>query len=156
MKRQFNLFAVAMATILLAACTSTDDFFDDFDDQTQGQGVISGGATSAGNGTTTGDLTTFEIAVDSTSLSETETILADDEDYVQNNTFGSVIKIAYNGSSATVSGSVDGVTVTTNGAHVSVVSETKGVAYVLSGTTTDGSFKIQSSAKKFRDNVEWG
>ena len=149
MKRQFNLFAVAMATILLAACTSTDDFFDDFDDQTQGQGVISGGATSAGNGTTTGDLTTFEIAVDSTSLSETETISADDEDYVENNTFGSVIKIAYNGSSATVSGSVDGVTVTTNGAHVSVVSETKGVAYVLSGTTTDGSFKIQSSAKKF-------
>ena len=48
---------------------------------------------------------TFTIAIDSTTaVSETDNVDATDEDYVENSTFGSTIYIAYNGTSATVTG----------------------------------------------------
>jgi hypothetical protein len=48
---------------------------------------------------------------------------------------------------------VDGVTVTTDGADVTVNSSTAGVKYILSGTASDGSFKIYSS-KKYELDLE--
>ncbi len=71
------------------------------------------------------------------------------EDYVENATFSSQISIAWSGSSASVSGSVSGVTVTQSGGHVTVNSTVAGVEYILSGTATDGSLKVYSD-KKFK------
>ena len=122
--------------------SSTDDGDDDGDD-----GGDTGGDTGGSDGNATDDVTTFTISLDKTFLDESETIDEDDEDYVENSTFGSEIAIAYSGTTATVTGDVDGVTVTTDGADVTVNSSTAGVKYVLSGTASDGSFKIYSSKK---------
>lgn len=77
------------------------------------------------------------------------TVDASDEDFVENSTFSSTVTITYNGTSASVDGSVAGVTVNTDGAHVTVNSTVGNVAYVLKGATTNGQFKIYSS-KKFK------
>jgi hypothetical protein len=150
MKSNLNLFLVAAFTLVAAACSSGSSDWDDMMDNQSGGSTASGGSSSSSSTpTTAGDLTTFDIAVDSTALTETETVPSDNEDYIENNTFSSVINIKYSGTSATVSGTADGVTVTTNGANVSVASTAKNVAYVLSGSTSNGSFKVQSSDKKF-------
>ena len=73
--------------------------------------------------------------------------LDDEEDDIANNKFSSQITITFSGASATVEGSADSVTVSTCGAHVTVDSRTKGVAYTVKGSTTAGSLKIYSEKK---------
>lgn len=150
MKRNCSILLVAIASIVATSCSSGNDYWDDFSTIVP-QDNMSSGSTTAGGATTAGDLTSFEIAVDSTSLSESETVPADDEDYLENNTFGTTLYINYNGSSASVSGSADGVSISVSGADVVVTSTTAGVNYVLSGSTTDGMFKMSGeSTKKFQ------
>jgi hypothetical protein len=148
MKKEFCLMIIAVVTMFAASCSSTDSYFDDSSNSITNGGAT-GGISSSGESLSTGELATFSIGIDSTALSETETIPTDDEDYVENNTFTSEVYITFNGSSASVSNSVDGVTTTVSGAHVSVASTAKAVKYILSGYSADGSFKIQSSDKKF-------
>lgn len=69
------------------------------------------------------------------------------DDFVENSTFASTIMIDYSDTSASVSGEVSGVTVATNGAHVVVNSSVAGVEYVLSGQSSNGSFKVYSDKK---------
>ncbi|MBQ8047369.1 MAG: carbohydrate-binding domain-containing protein [Prevotella sp.] len=144
-RRDKSLFIVAMATLVAASCSTSDDWDDIFGNGNSGG---SSSSTSAGsNATTCGDLATFTIEVDSTSLSETDLVEADNEDYLENNTFGSTVYITYNGSTASYSGEVEGVSITVEGADVVVTSTAKGVNYVLSGSTSDGMFKMND-----RDN----
>jgi hypothetical protein len=56
----------------------------------------------------------------------------------------STIKIAFSGTSATISGENDSVSVVKDGAYVTIKSTATGICYDLSGTTTSGSFKIYS------------
>lgn len=58
-----------------------------------------------------------------------------------------VITLTWSSSSVSIDGSYDGVTVTTDGTDVTIVSTAKKVQYVLSGTCSDGSFKIYSDKK---------
>jgi len=140
--KYFLLAALAMG---LLSCSEDNAYEPDFSPGNE----IPGNGASGGTGTTAsiGDLTSFTIDVDSTALDESETIDASDEDYIENNTFDSTIKIHYNGNNATVDGEVTGVSISTDGAHVIVVSTVKGVRYILSGTTSDGSFKIYGENK---------
>lgn len=153
MKIYLQSFFWASAALLAVSCSDTSDL----DDYLNGTATTTtptggGGSSSTTTPTTAGDLTTFTIAVDSTSLSETESIPSDNEDYVENNSFTSTINIVYSGTTATVSGSVDGVSISVSGADVTVTSTAKGVNYVLSGTASEGSFKMAAgdSDKKFR------
>lgn len=149
MEKKFYQFIIAMATLVAASCSTNDDYFDDYFDMTG----IGSGATSASTSTSTaGELTTFEVSIDSTALTENETIPTDDEDYLENNSFIENIYIHFNGSSATVTGEVEGVNISTNGAHVNVTSTAKGINYVLSGSTSEGSFRMASgdNDKKFQ------
>ena len=120
-----------------------------------GSGSSGSGFTSGGSSTPTttlfasNALTSFDVSLNTSALSESETVPADDEDYVENSEFSSTIEIAFSGNSATVTGSASGVEITQNGAKVTVNSTAKKVAYVLSGTSTDGQFKIYSE-KKFK------
>lgn len=99
----------------------------------------------------TGTIPASEMAdPTSSSYSESEeTVSADDEDMVENSTFSSVISINYSANTATVTGSASGVSVSTDGANVTINSSASEVEYILSGNTTNGSFKIYSS-KKFK------
>ena len=58
-----------------------------------------------------------------------------------------VITLTWSSSFVSIDGSYDGVTVTTDGTDVTIVSTAKKVQYVLSGTCSDGSFKIYSDKK---------
>lgn len=97
-----------------------------------------------------------EVAIDTaddTSYSEVdEEVITDDShddygDFIENYKPTNRITIAYNGESATVTGKVTGVTVMAKGAHVTVLSTKKNIAYTLKGTTTNGSFKLYSDYK---------
>lgn len=143
MKQRINLLLIT-ATTMLIACSSGNDIFDNNYENTSSNSSSSTG--SAGNALE--DLATFNIAIDSTTtVTENEIINTDDENYLESGTFAQTINIAYNGNTATVSGSADGVTITTSGADVTVKSSVSGINYVLSGKTTDGSFKIYSDKK---------
>ena len=136
-----------LITVLLAAgllsCAKESPFDPDFNQNNEIPSSPSGGSAAS-----IGELTSFTIAVDSTALSESETIDPSDEDYIENNTFDNEIKIAFNGTQdATVSGEITGVSVAVSGGHVTVVSTVKGVRYTLTGTTGDGSFKLYGESK---------
>lgn len=163
MKKFVNIILLAVSLVTAAACSSDSGsaFLDDPSSPSAGTGsgsgsgsgssaFASGGSSSpatvvASNAT----LATFDIAVNTSSLTETETVPSDDEDYIENSEFSNTVSIVYSGSSATVSGSVDGVEVTVDGADVLVNSSAKKVEYVLSGTSSDGRFKLYSE-KKFK------
>ena len=58
----------------------------------------------------------------------------DEDDAVDNQTWTSSLNIVWNGSSATVSGSVDSVTVTNSNGYVTVTSTVEGMVYNVSGS----------------------
>jgi hypothetical protein len=138
--------------MLLAACGSDSDLLDDYtsitnDDQSSSDTPASSSATT----TTNSDLSTLDVAIDSTALAEAETVPSDDEDYVESYSAKSTIYVFYNGTTASYEGEVSGVTVAVSGADVTVTSTTAGVNYVLQGSSSEGSFKVASSDnnKKF-------
>lgn len=111
------------------------------------QGSVSTGSESVS------DLVNFTVAFDDTDEDTygnmEETVVTDSsadgyEDFVENYTFSTTVTVDYDGTSATVSGLTDGITVTQDGAHVVVNSTLPAVEYVLAGSTDDGSFKVYS------------
>ncbi len=140
------------AFILTIGCSPDSDLSVDDTDNEAGKGDP--GTENSGNSTTydssLSELTTFDIVVDKTDLEESETIPTEGdeaEDYIENNTFSNTISITFDGSSASTSGNVDGVTITKNNADVCINSTAKKVHYIVSGTTSDGFLKIYSSNK---------
>ena len=81
--------------------------------------------------------TTYDVATETAPSDEND---ADYEDYVENFTERFRITITYNGATATATGDVAVVEMDINGADVAVTSTTKGVTYVLTGSSTAGSF----------------
>lgn len=142
MNTEIKILLMVVFAIGLIACSKDDTLETDF----------SGTMTHVRSGVegypaTMGDLMTFDIVVDSTSLDEIEPIITSDEDYIENNTFDKEINIHYDNDTVIITGSTSGVRVNTNGAHVTVVSTTKGVCYTLSGNTNNGSFKLYGDNK---------
>ena len=70
------------------------------------------------------------------------------DDNIAGTTFDRIISIVFGGSQATVTGDENGI-VTVSGNHVTVNNTTKeAIVYDLSGTATDGFFKLYSSKKQ--------
>lgn len=70
------------------------------------------------------------------------------DDNIAGTTFDRIISIVFGGSQATVTGDENGI-VTVDGNHVTVNNTTKeAIVYDLSGTSTDGFFKLYSSKKQ--------
>ena len=90
---------------------------------------------------------------DDTSYGEIkEQVITDDThddygDFIENYTPKNTVVITYEGDKASYSGNPSGVRVVANGAHVTVTSTKKDIAYTLKGTTTNGSFKLYSDKK---------
>ena len=68
-------------------------------------------------------------------------------DFVENYRPTSTITVTYDGDKATVSGGVSGVLSKVTGAHVVIQSTKKNIAYLLKGSTANGSFKLSSNNK---------
>lgn len=96
-----------------------------------------------------------EIELDYSALSETPDTPVTDEndsaynDYVENSPWNKVIEIAFDGDGAQITGSVPGVMISTDGAHVTVMNVSGPVKFVVSGTTIDGSLKFYGD-KRFQ------
>ena len=155
MKRLAYLIMILSAGIFFSCTTENewDDYYsidENINMGGNGGGMMPGGTASSGTALTT-TLGTFDVTINTSALTETETIPGSTdtyyEDYVETYTPTTTIKIAYNGNSATVSGEAEGVTITKEGADVTVNSTVKNIVYELSGTTSDGSFKIYSEKK---------
>lgn len=153
MKRN-ALLGLSVLLLLLVSCT-TEAFDFGEEEGTLGDGSGSGGGSQSDPTipAESGDLLDFTVAFDendeSTYGSMTETVSSDEDDFIENSEFTSVVTITYNGTAVTVNNNVSGVEVSANGGHVVVNSTVGKVEYVLSGTTTDGSFKVYSE-KKFK------
>ncbi len=152
LKRIKLLLGVSVWFAISTCCTSNP--LDDW----EGDGFIPGGTTGGGGGgtvDTSGNLLEFDIALDEADDDFTDTgesVVTDSkdenyDDFIENSSFTSKVTITYSGTTATVANGVTGVTVTQSGAHVTVTSTMKSVEYVLTGTTTDGSFKVYSDNK---------
>ena len=127
-----------LAALLVTACTSDDtDFSDIINDVVE----------------------PVVVAVDSTALAEQRDVVVTDptseayNDYVENSTFNRTLLIRYAGEQATVSGTVSGVTVSTNGAHVTVTSTVGRLNLRLTGASSNGSLKVYSE-NKYRLSLE--
>ncbi len=148
-----RIFLMGCISLLLTACGS--DSLDDF----------LGGSVDKGNDSATqdiepsgpsGNLLDFDVSWEDLSengfIDAAEEVPTDEndeeyDDFVENTSFNSQINIEYDGTTATVTGSVSKVNITVDGADVTVNSTAKSVEYVLSGSTTNGSFKIYSENK---------
>ena len=72
-----------------------------------------------------------------------------DDDNVANTTFARTVKVAFSGGSAAVTGATADFTVVTDGAGVTITNNgSEAVIYELSGTSTDGFFKLHSTKKQ--------
>jgi len=143
---------LAFLSLLISAlflCSCADDNYDSLD-PFNGGGTIPGG--QSGNNATGDDLESFDITLDTSALSETETIPSDEsdetyDDYVEHSTLSRQVTVTFNDNSATVEGNTDGVDVTVDGANVTVVNGNKEMEFILTGSTSTGSFKCYSDYK---------
>ncbi len=98
--------------------------------------------------TSSAELFNFDIEPNEDFLSEEETIDADDDDYVENTKFAETVKIVFDGSNVTYDALPDDVSATVEGAKIVVDATTSSnVIYELSGSSSDGMFKIYSDKK---------
>ena len=156
MKKVMTVWMLLASTMIaVQSCSNEEDeWLNDVYGEIEDAGnenVAPGGGSGSGSVTAeSGDLTTFTISIDKTSAEPTTSVeeyFPDEEDNVANNTFDTEVSITFNGSDATYT-SADGVTLSANGGHVVANhGETKGVCYVVSGSTTNGSLTIVGSKK---------
>ena len=149
MKTMIKMMLLA-STVMMTGCLADDPFSEDtnkwdysWDDN--------GSTTTPGSGsssTTTGELTTFDVNIDQTSAEPTTTTseyLPDEEDALENNSFTTEVNIDMSNPTAFTE---NGVEVTVNGGHITANhGSTKNICYVLSGTTTNGSFTVVGDKK---------
>ena len=97
----------------------------------------------------------MEVELDFSDLTEAPDVPVTDEndstynDYVENSPWNKVICIALDGENATVSGSVPGVAIQRDGAHLTIMNMSGPVKFVVSGTTANGSLKFYGD-KRFQ------
>ena len=153
-----SFWSLLLLLCAVASCSTDDDWYDNNwtqaitqttssnDDNTKtsstGDDVVSGVSTS-------GDVTTFTVALNKSSLAESVRTDSDDEDYIDNTSFEKTITITFSTSgAATVEGDTDDI-VSIIGNDVTVTNTSgKVIKYVLTGTTADGFFKLYSTKKQ--------
>lgn len=146
----FSMMLIA-TTMTMTSC-STDDPFSSLsngsDNNWNNGGDISGSINTGGSSTTTGDLTTFAVTIDQTTAEPATTATAylpDEEDALENNSFTTEIAIDLSNPTAKTE---SGVEISVNGGHITANhGSAKGICYVLSGTTANGSFTVVGDKK---------
>jgi len=137
-----------MILAALAACSAGDNYDDDYGFY----GMPGGGDMLGGSGTVTagsGELAEFTVDIDRTTAEpqSTATPCYDDatEDPLTENTFGTRVSIDLSNPTAKTE---NGVEVTVNGGHITANHGTqKGICYVLTGSTDNGSFTVVGDKK---------
>ncbi len=157
---------ILCGSLLLSSCMEDGtDWTTDSDMTTPTGGGMNQGGTSNSGGTsysfsstnlsgtvgTISDITTFDISLNTSALSETETVPSstDDPNYsddlLDESEFTKTVTVTYSEGNVSYT-TLDGVTFTQNGAHL-IATSTKKVNFILSGSASDGSFKLYSENK---------
>ena len=95
------------------------------------------------------------IELDFSEMTETPDVPVTDEsdstynDYVENSPWNKVININFDGGNVSIAGTVPGVSVQTNGAHVTIMNMSGPVKFIVTGKTTDGSLEFYGD-KRFQ------
>jgi len=166
-----NLIVLAAAALAaLGACTKENSELEytTYNGNNSGGTAASGDANGQGSSftsnyapTLTGNVLDFSIALDDADITTygdaaesvpTDASHKDYEDYVENFESQHTVTITYaDGSAAVSDGDIEGVDIATSGTDVTVTSSAKGVTYVLTGATDNGSFKMAQGTndKKF-------
>ena len=149
-----NLIGMAVIALFAVTACSSDDILDQSNNNTtvsdDDNTTTTGTTDDVTNGASTeGDVTTFTVALNKNAIAESLTVDSEDDDYIENTTFAKTITITYSTSgSATVSGDDESI-VSINGNDVIATNTGNSIIkYVLTGETTDGSFKLYSSKKQ--------
>ena len=162
--KKMNLFwGSVMALFAFAACSTGDWYNDSLTATTPSSATTSvttqsdddnSKTTSTADNVITGvssdgDVTSFTVAINKNAISESVNVNADDDDYIENTSFGKTITITFSKSgAATVSGDDAGI-VSINSNDVTATNNTETIIrYVLTGETNDGFFKLYSSKKQ--------
>ena len=149
MKTMIKMMLLA-STVMMTSCLADDPFSEDTNnwDYSWDDNGSTTTPSSGSSSTTTGELTTFSVSIDQTSAEPTTTAseyLPDEEDALENNSFTTEVTIDMSNPTAFTE---NGVEVTVNGGHITANhSSTKNICYVLSGTTTNGSFTVVGDKK---------
>lgn len=150
-------YLAALAAIALAAsfgaCSEEDEWTGSTPDDISGTVDVTA--------TTASEVLDFSVGFDE---ADKQTYAVGDEtaptdasdshygDYIENFASTSTLTITYDGTTAAVDRSIEGVDVSIDGADVTISSTTAGVTYVLTGSSTDGSFRMAKSS----DNKKFG
>ena len=148
MKKAMTKMMLMASVALLTNCTA-DDPFSDYTNSWADSWTNNGtNGNSSGSSTTTGELTTFTVNIDQTSAEPTDAAteyFPDEEDALENSTFTTEVAIDMANPTAKTE---NGVEITVNGGHITANhGSTKNICYVVSGTTTNGSFTVVGDKK---------
>ena len=162
--KKMNLFwGSVMALFAFAACSTGDWYNDSLTATTPSSATTSvttqsdddnSKTTSTADNVITGvssdgDVTSFTVAINKNAISESVNVNADDDDYIENTSFGKTITITFSKSGAATVNGDDAGLVTINGNDVTATNNTETIIrYVLTGETNDGFFKLYSSKKQ--------
>ena len=131
---------IVMMMAALTACSSDDTFDNNWNNGGMPGGNAGGGSASADSG----ELLTYDVAIDKTTAEPTTTAAAtypEASDDISKNTFATTVSIDMSNPTAK---SENGVTVTVDGNDVTAShGSVEGVCYVVTGATTDGSLTIE-------------
>ena len=147
--RKILIFTMLVTSVSLLTCCLAEDPFDEFINN-ENFDWNKGGNMSGGNGgsATSGELASFDISIDKSSAEPTETAteyFPEEEDALESNSFPTEVSIDL---SNPVAKTDNGVEVTVNGGHVTANhGSTKGICYVVSGTTANGSLTVVGDKK---------
>ena len=143
---KFLFFLMLMSSAASVTSCTQDDPYEEYFNNWMNNNVTPN--TSSGNSSTTGELASFDVAIDKTTAEPTDVATAyypDEEDMLENNDFSTEVAIDL---SNPVSKTVNGVEITVNGSHVTANhGSEKKVCYVVSGSTTNGSLTILGEKK---------
>jgi len=144
----FRMMLLASVT-MTAACSkesSLDDYYNNTINNSSGGTTTTGGSGSATAGS--GELTTFTIGIDKTTVEPTDAAdeyFPDEEDMLENNEFTTEVAIDLSNPAAKTE---NGVEVTVNGGHITANhGSEKKICYVVSGSTDNGSFTVVGDKK---------
>ena len=148
--KKILFLSVFAASVTVMTCCTAEDPFEEFSNNGNNNNYEwnNGGNTPGGSSATTGELATFDVAIDKTTAEPATTAgeyYPDEEDVLESNAFTTEVGIDM---SNPVAKTENGVEVTVSGGHVTANhGETKKVCYVLSGTTENGSFTVVGDKK---------
>ena len=157
MKKMNQFWMLLMLLFAAVACSEESDSWDtginsmstttsSDDDNSE----TTGSADNVVNGVSSeGDVTTFTVAFNKNAIAESVSVDASDDDYIENTTFAKTITITFSTSgSATVSGDDEGIVSISGNDVTANYTGSNNIKYVLTGTTTDGFFKLYSQKKQ--------